>query len=210
MSRGELLAKRSLLGEESLAVASLDAPVQPGDDRSGVLGDHECLLVGQLPELLGTQNRDLLGVDRASSAPSHLPRRSRDTDAADQVGDLLVERHVLRASEPHQHVGEPHEGAGLLLAEDRRQLPERLGRVDERQPERPLVRHPCPQRRKRRGGRQLVQAGQHGRAQASVPAGVGLLERGVQDMLGHRGHQRGRRRVRILTTEQVDGPTAHG
>ena len=68
VSRGELLAKRSLLGEESLAVASLDAPVQPGDDRSGVLGDDECLLVGQLPELLRPQNRDLLGVDRAPAS----------------------------------------------------------------------------------------------------------------------------------------------
>ena len=44
VSRGELLTKRTLLGEESLAVATLDAPVQPGDDRSGVLCHHECLL----------------------------------------------------------------------------------------------------------------------------------------------------------------------
>ena len=36
---GELLPERALLGKEALAVASLDAPVQPGDDRPGVLRD---------------------------------------------------------------------------------------------------------------------------------------------------------------------------
>ena len=41
---------------------------------------------------------------------------------------------------------------------------------------------------------------------AGFMAGVGLLDCGVQNMLGDCSHQRGRRRVRVLAAQQVDGP----
>ena len=44
----------------------------------------------------------------------------------------------------HQHVRQPEQGAGILLAEDHRQLPPGLRRVHERQPEGPYGRLTIP------------------------------------------------------------------
>ena len=37
----------------------------------------------------------------------------------DQVGDLLIEGTIFGAAEHYQDVGQPEQGAGLVIAEDR-------------------------------------------------------------------------------------------
>ncbi len=65
-----------------------------------------------------------------------------------------------------------------------------MGGIDEADPQRPFVRHPGPQGGQGCGGGQLVEAGEHGRAQPSPPAVVGKVEGGVEDVFGCGGHQR--------------------
>ncbi len=58
---------------------------------------------------------------------AELPGGAGDAGGADEVGDL-VESDVFGAAEHDQHVGEPEQGAGVGLAEDRGQLPPGLRR----------------------------------------------------------------------------------
>ncbi len=131
-----------------------------------------------------------------------------DPGGADQLGHFPVERAVFAAAEEGDDVGQPEQGPGFVLAVADHQLPPGLRGVDERQPEGAFVGHPGAQRRQRGGGRQFVQARQKRRAQPSVRAGVRQLQGGVQDVFGDRGHQRGRRRVRVVAAQQVDGAAA--
>ena len=87
--------------------------------------------------------------------------------SSEQVGELLVEGDVLAAAEDDEDVGQPEQGAGFVLAVGDDQLPPGLGGVDERDAQRAFVGHPGPQRRQRRGGGQLVEAGEERRAAAA-------------------------------------------
>ena len=91
-----------------------------------------------------------------------------DPDGSEEVGDLLVERDVLGAAEHDQGVGQAQDGAGLVVAEDLGELGAGLRGPDERDPQGAFVGHPGLQGRQRCGGGQLVQAGEHRRAQPPV------------------------------------------
>ena len=200
-----------LVGQQALAGLALHAAVQLGDDRLAVLGDHQGLPLGQLADLLGPHDRDVVAGEAAAAAvePAGGVGDAADADGAEQVGDLLVERDVLGAAEHHQDVGEAEQGSGLVLAEDARQLGPGLGGPDERQPQGALVGHPGAQGRQRRGGGQLVEHREQRRAQPAAPRGVvGQQQAGVEHVLGDRGHQRAGRGVGVLAAEQVDGAAA--
>lgn len=105
----------------------VDAAVESGDDGSAVLGDDEGAAFGQLADLFGAQDRDVVAGEAAAVALAALPAASADAGGAEQVGDLLVERDVLGPAEQDEDVGEPEQRAGFLLAEDGGELPPGLG-----------------------------------------------------------------------------------
>ena len=170
-----------------------------------VLGDDQRVAIGQLPDLLRPEDRYVVAVEAAAPAAAmEVVAAAGHPRRAEQVGDLLVELAVLAAAEDHDVVGQAEHRPRLVLAVADDELAPGLRGVDERQAERPLVGHPGAQGRQRRRRRQLVEAGQERRAKTSVRRRHRHAQRGVEDVLGDRRHQRRRGGVRVLPAQQVD------
>ena len=141
------LTATGLSDEESLPSCAVDRTAELGDDGFAVLGHHERVAFGELADFGAGQDGYVLGCGVPSGHRPGLPGVAADPDGAEHVGDLLVEGHVLGAAEHAEHVGQPEQGAGLLLAEDRCQLSPRLCRIHKREPQGSFVRHPGAKRR---------------------------------------------------------------
>ncbi len=146
----------------------VDAAVQARDDGFAVLRHDEGTAFGQLADLFGAQDGDVVAGEAAAARLAGLPAAAADAGGAEEVGDLLVERDVLGPAEHDEDVGQAQQGACLLLTEQVGQLGAGLGGVDERQTQSAFVGHPGPQGRDRRGRGQLVEAAQQRGAQATA------------------------------------------
>ena len=102
--------------------------VQAGDDGFAVLGDDEGVPFRELADLGAGEDGDVFAGDGAAARLPGLPGGAGDPDGAEQVGDLLVEGDVLGAAEQDQVVGQAEQGAGFLVAEDRRRAAARSAR----------------------------------------------------------------------------------
>ena len=112
-------------------------------------------------------------------------------DVADEVGELAVEADVLAAAEDDQVVAEARGWCGPRPRRSRRTSCRQVWAA--RMKDSPRARSLAIRVRSvgmRRGGGQLVEAGQERWAEPAVRGGLAEPLGGVEDVLGDGGHQR--------------------